>query len=160
MSVNTTIDNGTLTITVTGHPAIVIDPTTYPPALNDYAALHGYKQRYTDAAALGAGATDAEKYEAIMALVTHHRATGEWSRVGTGTGAGTDGLLVRALMECTGADRETVRAQVATLDRKAQNALRASPEIAPIIARLRTAKAPSGDAAQAASAFLAGLKRT
>lgn len=158
MSVRTTIDNGTLTITVTGHPPILIDPTDYPPALNDYAALHGFKQRYVDAAALGADATDTDKYKAILALVDHHRATGEWSRVGTGTGTGgSDGLLIRALMEYAGIDRDTARTRVAPLDRKTQDALRRSPELAPIIARLRTAKPPTGDAAARAASVLTAL---
>jgi hypothetical protein len=137
------IDNGVLTITVQGFDPIQIDPTDYPNELVDYAALHGFKQRYTDAAALGAGSTPAEKHAAIMALVTHHRESGEWSRVGAaGSGAGGDGLLVRAVMEVFGIDRDTARTQVGAMDKKTQAGLRASPELAPIIARLRVEKAP------------------
>lgn len=142
-TVVSTIDNGVLTIVVQGFDPIRVDPTDYPNELVEYAALHGLKQRYVDAAALGSGSTPDEKHAAIMALVTHHRDTGEWARVaGAGSGAGGDGLLVRAVMEVFGLDRDTARAQVGAMDKKTQAGLRASPELAPVIARLRVAKAP------------------
>ena len=145
MAVKTYISDGILTIDVTGKPVIRIDPADYPDALRDYAALHGFKQKYTDAAALGAGASDAEKYDAIMAVITHHRTTG-------------------AVMEAYGLDRDTARTQVAAIDKKTQAAMRASDELAPIIARLRTEKKPRAatpdalNAAQAAMAALRGMK--
>ncbi len=165
MAVKTNIDNGVLTIDVTGCARITVDPSDYPASLIDYAALHGFKQKYTDAAALGAGASDAEKYDAIMAVVTHHRTTGEWNRTpGAGDGASGDGLLVRAVMEAYGLDRDTARTQVAAIDKKTQAAMRGSDELAPIIARLRTEKKPKAatpdalSAAQAAMAALRGMK--
>lgn len=157
--IQTTIENGLLTIDVIGHPVLTIDPANYPDEFRDYATLHGLKQRYIDAAALGKGATPAEKYEAISALVTHHRATGEWSRVGQG-GTSGDGLLVQAIMAAYGLDRDTARKQVAGWDKKTQHALRESPELAPIIARLRVAKTrtPSADVATKAGEALAALR--
>lgn len=160
-TVVSTIDNGLLTITVQGFDPIRIDPTDYPNELVEYAALHGFKQRYVDAAALGAGSTPEEKHAAIMALVTHHRESGEWARVGAaGSGAGGDGLLVRAVMEIFGLDRDTARTQVGAMDKKTQHALRASPELAPTIARLRVEKKPrvTADGAQAARDAMDALR--
>lgn len=142
-TVQTVIENGVLTITVQGFDPIAVRAEDYPNDFVEYGFLHGMKQRYVDAAALGAGSTPAEKHAAIMALVNHNRDTGEWSRVGAaGSGAGGDGLLVRAVMEVFGLDRDTARTQVGAMDKKTQAGLRASPELAPVIARLRVAKAP------------------
>ena len=160
-TVVSTIDNGVLTITVQGFDPIRVDPTDYPNELVEFAALHGLKQRYVDAAALGAGSTPGEKHAAIMALVTHHRDTGEWARVaGAGSGAGGDGLLVRAVMEVFGLDRDTARAQVGAMDKKTQHALRSAPELAPVIARLRVEKKPrvTADGAQAARDAMDALR--
>lgn len=139
--VSTAIDNGILTITVTGFAPIVIDPSDYPDSIREYAALHGFKQKYVDAAALGAEATPKEKYEAIRALVNHHAETGDWNRTGTGDGSGGDGLLVQALMEYHDMDRDAARAAVGTVSKAEQAALRASPELSPIIARIKIARA-------------------
>lgn len=155
-TIRTTIDESaaTLTITVEGFPPIVIDPAAdYPAELNTYAALHGFKQRYVDKAALGAGATAADKHAAILALVTYHREGGVWNmKPGTGDGA-TGGLLARALVIVTGAPIETVRETLAGLDKKAQASLRAQPAIATAIATLR--KAPKVDDASASAAAFA-----
>lgn len=156
--IQTDIDNGRLTITVAGFAPIVVDPTDYPTELVEYAALHGFKQRYVDAAALGAGSTPAEKHAEIERLVTYHRATGEWKRTGDGDGsAGGDGLLVRAIMEYHEMERDAARTAVGTLDKKTQAQLRASAELKPIIDRLRVAKAPK--ASVDVSAILAGIGR-
>lgn len=136
------IDNGILTIATEGHPAIMVDPADMPEALNAYAALHGYKQRIVDAAAKGPEATPAEKYAAMKAVYDHMFKSGEWSRVGAGDGTSGDGLLARAIMEATGVDRDAARAAVAGMDKSTQYAMRMSDELAPIIARLRVARAP------------------
>jgi hypothetical protein len=111
-----------------------------------------------DAAALGAGASPQAKHEEIVRLVDHHRATGEWRRTADGTGTGGDGLLVRAIMEFNGMDRDSARAAVGRLDKKLQAAMRASPELSPIIERLRVEKAPRGAKVDVAG-VLAGLAR-
>jgi hypothetical protein len=110
-----------------------------------------------DAAALGADATPAEKHAAITALVDHHATTGEWRRNGQGDGTTGDGLLVRAIMEYHGMDRDAARTAVAGLDKKTQAALRASAELSPIIERLRVARTPK--ASVDVSAILAGIGR-
>lgn len=144
--VSTDIDNGQLKITVNGFAPIIVDPADYPSSLVDYAALHGFKQRYVDAAALGAGSTCDEKHAAIMALVTHHRETGEWLRTpGKGDGVGSDGLLVRAIAEACALPMDVARAEVGKMDKKTQAQLRLNdPTLRPIIERLRVERAAKG----------------
>lgn len=140
--ISANIDNGILVIRTEGHPDIIVDPTAMPESLNAYAALHGYKQRIVDAAAKGPEATPAEKHAAMQAVYDHMFKSGEWSRVGAGDGTSGDGLLVRAIMEATGVDRDTARTAVAGMDKPTQYAMRQSKELAPIIERLRVARAP------------------
>lgn len=157
--VATTIDNGILTITVQGFDPIRIDPVEMPDNLNAYAALHGYKQKLVDAAAIerdvetGRPALPVDKHRAIVGVLDHMRQTGEWNRVGGGDGTTTDGLLVRALTEFLGKPVDEVRATVAGWDKRTQAAMRADVSLAPIIARLRLAK----DATKARGVDTAGL---
>lgn len=153
---------GVLTITVRGFAPVTIDPATYTEATRRQAMAHGFKQKYVDAAALGAEATLAEKHEAIMALVNHHREGGAWNRVG-GAGDGTfgDGLLVKAIQQAFGLDRDTARAQVKGWDKKTQAAMRNVPEIKAEIDKIKAEdykrKAGTVDTS-AALAALRGLK--
>lgn len=156
--VSTNIRIGQLFITVAGYPEIKIDPTDYPQALVEYAALHGFKQRYVDAAALGEGSTLAEKHAAIMVVVNHHRDSGEWSRQGQGDGTPGDGLLVRAIAEFDGCGMAEARELVAKMDKKTQAAMRASDALRPIIERwLKVAPAPKVSAVDV-SALLSALR--
>lgn len=157
--VSTEIENGVTRITVEGFPPIVIDPAEMPDSLNAYAACHGYKQRAVDAAALpvvdGIRPTAAMKHAAIVRVVDNMKATGEWRLNGAaGDGTGSDGLLVRALAEVAGMTIEDARTAVAGWDKKFQAAMRADPQIAPVIARMRTAKAPKVDTASALAALM------
>lgn len=157
------IDNGILTITVQGFDPIRVDPDAMPASLNAYAALHGYKQKLMDAAAIerdettGRPAAPDAKYKAIRAVIDHMLETGEWNRTGGGDGSG-DGLLVSALMEYLGQDAETVRATVATWDKRTQAAMRADPNLAPIIARLRIARDAKNAKGVDTAALLASMK--
>jgi hypothetical protein len=162
--VQSAIDNGILTITVQGFEPVVVDPAAYPDALVRYAALHGFKQKYMDAAAIerdettGKPALPADKYKAIMAVRAHHLETGEWNRTGGGDGGG-DGLLVSALVEYLGQDAETVRATVGTWDKRTQAAMRADAQVAPIIARIRMAREAKNAKGVDTGALLAAMQR-
>jgi hypothetical protein len=159
--VQTEVDNGVLTITVQGFPTLTIDPRDLPDELVRQAALHGFKQKYVDAAALGATATPAEKHAAITALVNHHRDTGDWNRKAGGDGTAGDGLLVLALAAVTGCTREQARAAVTAMDKKTQAAMRASPELKPTIDRLRderTMSKPGKGPAPDVGSVLAALR--
>lgn len=158
-AISTKVDNGQLTITVHGFAPIVIDPADYPAELVNYAALHGFKQKYVDGAALGKGATLTEKHAAIMAIVEHHQTTGEWNRVGGGDGTSGDGLLVRALMEAAGLGRDEARTAVGQMDKATQAAMRKDAEIAPIIARIKLEKPlPKASATVDTGSLLAKLR--
>jgi hypothetical protein len=146
--ISTSIDNGRLFITVEGFDPFIIDPSELPEDLVFQAALHGFKQKYVDKAALGAEATLTEKHAAIRSMVRYHAGTGEWSMTSAGEGTSGDGLLVRALMRVAGLDRDGARTAVAGMDKKVQAAMRTDPTIAPVIARLRgekPARKPSSD---------------
>lgn len=163
--VTTTIDNGRLTVEVAGHPAIVVDPAQLPANLVEYAALHGLKQRLVDAAAIprdpdtGRSATAADKYAAVRRVWDHMTATGEWNLV-RGSGGGSDGLLVAALMEACGLTREQAREAVAGWDRPLQEAMRErDPVIAPIVQRLRMERARTVAGAVDTAAVLEGLRQ-
>jgi len=159
--INTTIDNGRLSITVEGFDPLVIDRDAYPEHIGDYAALHGLKQKLGDAMAIerdpdtGRSATPAQKHAAMM-RVHESLLAGEWNRRAEGDGTGTDGLLVRALVEFTGHPIEAVRATVAGWDKRTQAAMRGDENLVHIINRLRVARAPKG---VDTGALLAGLHR-
>jgi hypothetical protein len=112
---------------------------------------HGLKQKVADAAAIprdtetGRSATNAEKIAAMQAVAAR-LVNGEWNAVkGDGSGA-TGGILLRALVELYPAkSREDLVAYVAKLDKKQQAALRANAKVAPVIERLRAAKASDVD---------------
>jgi len=155
--VSKVIDNGILTITVTGFPPLIIDPKEEPTELVDMAALAGFSHKYGDAMALSAGATLKEKYEAMMVVRNHHVATGEWNRKGAGDGATGDGLLVAAIMEFQSLDRETARGLIGKMDKKLQAQMRATPQLKAIIDRIKTERAPKAPVGFDAATILAGL---
>lgn len=157
--VSKNIDNGLLTITVTGFAPFIIDPDNLPRELVNHAALHGFAQKYGDAAALSKGATLAEKYAAIKTVIDHHAETGEWNRKGSGDGTTGDGLLVAAIMEFQACDRDTARGLVAKMDKKLQAQMRATPELKTIIDRIKTERAPKTPAGFDLTATLAALTK-
>lgn len=144
---------------VPGYPDLVIRTEEMPEHLNTHAALHGYNQKVGDAAALSKGSTDAEKYEAMKAVFEHLQAGGDWNRKGGGDGTSGDGLLVGAIMEFQNLSRDEARGLVAQMDKKLQAAMRASKELAPIIERLKVARAPKAPAGFDATAALAALMK-
>ncbi len=156
--VSKVIDNGVLTLTVAGFPSFVIDPANMPTELVNHAALHGFAQKYGDAAALSKGATLAEKYAAIKTVIDHHATTGEWNRKGDGAGSTGDGLLVSAIMEFQGISRDEARTLVGMMDKKVQAAMRAAPDLKKIIDRIKTEKAPKTSTVDV-GAVLAGLMK-
>lgn len=106
--VTTTIDEVTnrLTFEVRGAGTLTLNLATVSQANRDYAALHGFKQRIADAAAIprdedGVAASPLEKYEAMAALIEHYESGAEgWTRAraaGAGGGRDTSGLTLRAM---------------------------------------------------------------
>lgn len=157
MGIKKTIDGETVTITVDGFAPIAVRLSALHPDIITRAALHGLSQKLGDAGALSAGSTDEDRCEAISAVAGHLLAADsgdQWNRKAAGDGSGGDGLLVRALVEL-GGEREAVKAKVAAMDKKTQAAVRALPQVADIIARLRAPKNPA-IGANALAALLGG----
>lgn len=157
----TITEDGVLVITVRGFGPVRIDPANCTDECRQSAMLHGFTQKYVDATALGKDASLEEKYNAMMVLVDHHRDGGDWNRTrGDGTGTSGTNLLIPALMEYAGIDRATAVATVAQLNKSAQYAYRNSPELLPIVERLKAEQNRTPAAAAIdVSAKLAALKR-
>jgi hypothetical protein len=127
-------------------------------------AVHGARQKLSDAGSTKKTADDAEK--AVAGLIEALEA-GEWSMKGSGDGEPTGGLLAKALANLYKRELSDVRTYLAGLHEdpkkrtKIHNALRAQPEVAAEIERIRPPKKErkvNESAAQAAAAALAGLK--
>ena len=102
--------------------------------------IHGLKQKLIDAAALPKGSTIQDKGEAID-KVWRNLLDGIWSLKGLGLG-NEGGLLLQALCELyPRKSKDDLKAWLDGKDKAAQAALRAKPEIAAVIAKLRK---PSG----------------
>jgi hypothetical protein len=136
---------GLVMFEIDGHEAIAVRLADLSADIVTRAALHGLSQKIGDAGALSAGASDAERYEAVRELADHIREAqsyDDWNRKASGDGSSGDGLLVRALVEL-GADRDAARAKVAAMDKKTQAAVRGMPEVSAVIARLKAPKNPA-----------------
>jgi len=135
-TIETSTENGKLRIT-TEAGTITIHSDTLSDAIRHTAMLHGLKQKICDAAALGAGYTDIEKFDA-MQEVANRLFSGEWNKTGRGDGTGNSGLLFRALCELyPNKTPEIIREFLDGKDKKEQAALRINPKIAAIIDRIR-----------------------
>lgn len=129
-------------------------------------AVHGARQKLSDAASTRKDVDDAEKN--VAGLIEALEA-GEWSQRGTGGGgAPTGGLLAKALSNLYGQELADVQNYLAGLHEdekeraKIHSALRADPTVAAEIERIRPPKKEkkvSESAAQRAAAALAGLAK-
>lgn len=133
-----------------------------PALLADY-ALHGASQKLGDETS---GIQDVEDaVEAIDQLMQRLDA-GDWNVGATGgTGMAGASILARALVEVTSQPIAAVREYLGKLDAKTKVALRAAPEVAPVVQRLEAEKAARAAARGKATAatvdtgaILAGLK--
>lgn len=135
-----------LTIDVIGAGQIVFDATQASAANRAHAEMHGWTQRLADKAAkgrdpkTGASATPQQKYDAISELANYYLGGDvAWRMVGTRGASSELGLLIEALVEFSGKDRETT---IKFLDGKTplqRTALLNSQPLAEIVARLRAA---------------------
>jgi hypothetical protein len=144
-TITTRIEGNILTIECNGGK-IVVNPAEFARNIVDAAVLHGFKQKIIDAAALsrdeetGRPATPAQKLAAMEDVVAQLR-EGDWNRRATGDGTSGSGLLVVALMRLTGKDRDAVEATVAGWSKEQQAAMRASAQVAPVIATIKAERA-------------------
>lgn len=102
-------------------------------------ALHGALQKLGDESS---GVDDLEDAVEVTDQLIARLEVGEW-RVTSEGGSGMAGasILARALVEVTGQPIATVRAYLGTQTNKVKMAMRASPDVAPVIARLEKEKA-------------------
>jgi hypothetical protein len=118
------------------------DITMLSGALREKLALHGLTQKLCDAAALPAGSTIEDKWEAIDATWAM-LLNGEWSarREGAGT------LLLRALMELYPAKgRDELRTFLDAKSPAERKALALNPKVRTIITRMEAERATDIDA--------------
>ena len=145
--ITTTIIGQTLTFNVAGtNQPLVLDAAALSDEVRESALLHGLRQKVSDAAALGAGATPAEKLAAMQAIVASLN-DGDWTqRTGDGTSQ-PSGLIFRAFYRmacesCAAKSRpepsiDAARALYDKMSRAEQLALRTVPRIAVIMDELR-----------------------
>lgn len=158
MGIKVSITDLTVTF-VSAAGTLACDFGTLSPEIREQCGLHGLKQKVGDAAALGAGSTDAEKM-AAMTAVWEMLVAGDWTKRVPGAGGG-EAITVRAMARETGASLAECRAAFEALDKKGQAAMR--KDLAAVIAQIAAedaAKAPVADEAKAkAASILAGLRR-
>lgn len=140
-AIKTTINTQASTLTIaTEKGDFVVELAKLSPEILKHAALHGLKQKIVDAAAMGAGATITDKYEAMQEVVerlTSAEATWNKGNIGAGGGA-KGGLLFKALCRMyPDKDPETVRNYHNGLDKSQQAALRKNAKIAGIIEEIK-----------------------
>lgn len=113
-----------------------------------YAMLHGVNQSVGDTAALGQGATLADKFKEMRARIEHLE-SGSDSWTSTQRAEGDGGLLVQALLrQKSTRDPVKVRAYVRGLGRAKQSALMNSEELREIVAELRAEIGKGTDASE------------
>lgn len=161
------IENGQeigIVFRVKGAGYVPFDLRKVHPNNAQHAAMHGFIQRISDAAAMsrdtktGEAASPADKLEAMRRLVAHYESgTPEWSRVREAGPKG--GLLFDALCEVYGHKKAPteIREWLDTLSDKEQAALREDDTIAPVIARIKAERAKDAPKMDT-KAILAGLQ--
>lgn len=138
-----------------GSKSITLDLNSVHTANIDYAALHGFKQRIGDMAALsrnpdtGQPATPADKFDAIARGVEHYMSgVAEWNlRASSGDRtSGELGMLSRAISELKGKDVIEVRDWLKTKTEAERKALAIMPAVKSIMDRMRAEQAAPIDA--------------
>lgn len=111
------------------------------PELKNKFAAHGGEQKYGDETA-GIEQVD----DMVVACDDLHArlSKGEWALRREGGGFAGISVLMRALVEYTGQPIETIRSALAEMPQATKLALRADPELKPIIARLEAEKVTKG----------------
>jgi len=118
--------------------------------MQEYAMMHGLKQKLVDAGAIarntttGKSASLDDKYEAIKEVADRiTSAAPTWNKAraeGTSNGGG---LLKRALMEMTGKTAAAIEAYLDGKTKEEKTALRKNPKVAEIILAMQVANADS-----------------
>ena len=142
-AISATIDGSTLALMFANGEAITVRGDALSRDIQQYAMMHGLKQKLVDAAAIsrnpetGRSASVEDKYQAVKTM--HDRLlAGYWNAVREGGGA-TGGLLLQALVRMY-AGRKTadeLKAFLADKSDAEKTALRKNPRVAAIIEEIR-----------------------
>ena len=135
------VTGNVITFNVIGFGALKFDTDKVSNECANHAALHGFVQRISDAAAMsrdpktGKPATPQEKYDAMAALVAHYESgTPEWSRVRAGDGS-PKGQTLRALcIAFPNKTPEEIKTWFGGLSKDAKSNVRASQKVRDAIA--------------------------
>ena len=147
------IDGTSLILTFADARKLSVDTQALSESIILSALLHGIEQKLRDAAAIGRdpvtgrSATLEDKYNAVREVYDRITSVdGTWNKIRTGEGAvPTGGLLVRALMQLSGKDRDAIVEQLAGLSKEQVSALRKNKRVAEAIASLREASDDSDE---------------
>jgi len=145
----------TVTVTFANGKDLAIDTATLSPEIQRMAMMHGIKQKLVDAGAIarntetGASASIDDKYAAVHEVYARLTSPdGTWNKErgngGEKATAGTNNLLIRALMQMTGKDKAYVDQFLSAKTKQERAALKNNPRVVAIIAELRAAKATDG----------------
>jgi len=141
---------GTVAFTSTAGDTLTIHLERLHEANQRYAALHGLKQKVGDAAALGASATDDDKFAAMRVIVDHlESGSPDWNLGRTST----DSALIEALIAAGKDDTAEMRAKVRAMTPAQRVALQTHPTVKPHYDAILAARGKSVDT----DAILAGL---
>ena len=149
-TISATIISDTLALTFANGETLIMRGGTLNSDVQQYAMMHGLKQKLVDAAAIsrnpetGRAATVEDKYQAVKA-VYDRLLTGQWNAAREGGNAG--GLLAQALTRMY-AGRKTVEDIKAFLAEKSdaeKAALRKNPRVAQIIEDIRAEQGKAAD---------------
>lgn len=143
----------TVTVTFSNGKDLAIDTSTLTPEIQRMAMLHGIKQKLVDAGAIarntetGRSASVDDKYDAVAEV--HARLTGDNPTWNKERGAGdkpakAKDLLVRALMQMTGKDKDYVDQFLSAKTKAEREALKKNPRVLAIIAELQAAGGTNG----------------
>jgi hypothetical protein len=138
-----------------GGKSITLNLAAVHPSNVAYAALHGFKQRIGDMAALsrnpdtGLAASPADKFDAIARGIEHYMSgTADWNlRAASGERtSGELGLLARAIAELKSRDVTEVRDWLKTKTEAERKGLAVAAAVKPIMDRMREEAAAPIDA--------------
>lgn len=145
----------TIAFKVGERPALVLELARIHESNIAYAALHGFKQRISDAGAIER--TDDQgrmipkeeleslKFQRMSALVDHyHSGVGDWST--RREGASTEGGLLQRALVLAGVDPELAKAKIAGWSRSEQIGVLNSPKIKPFADQIRAESGKGIDA--------------
>lgn len=142
---------------VIGVGKLTFDTAKCAAALMRRAAMHGWKQRISDAAAIsrnpenGAPASPADKYAAMQELIAHYETgTEEWARRGGGGGGGAKVLTIEAIARLRSIPYAEAELAVTDLATRKTNGDRAAtlrelakaPSVQAMIAEIRAERTP------------------